>query len=625
VAQFALTILTHHSFDPDLYDEIQYTLLTARKRKQLENLIDTYDKSTDNFFAALSNNEFSFKKFTSILPDSFYMDRIQSGHHYWAVFAQDLDSHIRFAQRDGKKVNHFYIPLPDIEIQDIKFDHSPWITRDDYHGELFITISNNGDRSASDFSILVTDSTIKQIHNISNNTIDSTSRMLVRKQIDKLKPHQTTTIQIPWHTNLLGMHRIFAVADIRQNIFESVEDNNVKSKEFYTIPKGSFLTDDTLAVFETSRAIIDIPIITEITFDQNSTEVKPEYLHKQRLEPTCLILAKRLIKNPNLNISLQGFADPNSGENNIQLAANRAEAVRDSMLRLGVNQNQIIILPGEVLLKRRVPANPQDAEWVFEERRCVKITTDLKNEKILFKPVRILDDEDISRPVPFFSDIKLSLPTTKADFYCRNGNLSDSVFISDIQPHLYLNRKDFWSPNKNDSRVYTNQQIDYNFSLTDTLGRNFRTRKKETYLTKAVKLQSHRIILPLKFAKTNTTQIFLWQRILDEIKSVLGKQEVKFRFTGHACKVGPDWINKRLSQSRVNRFVNEFKAFLTADNPDKLKQILARLDKPQGHGEDKPLSIERKGGEKILLGDNNSSMGRIVNRRIELEIYNRNN
>ena len=556
-----------------------------------------------------------------MLIDTLEIGNIQSGHHYWAVFAEDLDSHIRFAKTGRSRISHFYIPLPDIKIEEIRFDYSPWITQDDYHGELIVTIANNGDSPAENFVVAVTDSIINLIHNISDETGTTKATLLAKQEIDILNPGETTTILIPWHTFLLGEHSISVQADVEQVMEESNETNNHKVNIFFTIPKGIFTTGDTVSVFQTSRIIVDYPLVTEVCFDRSSTEVKHAYLHKTELEPTVGTLSNRLLQNRAMSVSLQGFADPNSDENDVDLANHRAEAVRDSMINIGVNDKQITILPGQVWPTRRVPKNAQDAEWLFEERRCVKITTASVNEAVLFHPLRRVDDDDTFDAVPFQLDLKHAVPSNMAKYFCFNPNYKDSVSISNLGNYLQFDRLNHWSPELSDSMYYANKQMDYDFALTDSLGRNFKTHQRNTFLNKDIIFLSHKFVLPMVFDQAVTTQSFLWQMMLGHLKSATANPAKRFRFSGHACAVGPEWVNERLSKQRVGRFVKEFKTTTRNNHPENAKQILTRLDLHKGYGENSPLAIVRKNGRKILLGDNNTATGRILNRRIELEIY----
>jgi len=606
------------SRDPDLYDNVRYTLLVDRDSTKLAQVVANYDrKETDNFFFSLLDSSFLVSEKLEV--DSFQVKNFAGGHYFWSVIAFDRDQHARFAETNGQRIADFYIPFPDVEINEIAFEYSPWITTDDYQGELNITYTNIGEKAAVDFYISIYDSTINLYHSTSDD--EPPGKKLAEKRIELLKTGETQTIQIPWHTSQSGFHKINAVVDREQNVEEKDEVNNQYSQNFYTIPKGTFTCDDTVKAVLISRVTLDMPIITEVCFDTNSTVVKPEYLHKTIYDPPLAILAKRLKQNRHLKISLKGFADSNSGETDLTLANGRTAAVRDTLIRLGVNEDQIKMLPGKVLSKRRVPKNPLDAKWVFEERRFVEITSDKAGQATLFLPVRHTDDEKLPRSVSFHSQIKYAASINRGAIYCLNNELHDNIQIQAIQNQLTLQKETKWNPAANmDISPWINKNVNYYLSLTDTLGRTFRTHDKETYLKKFIFQREHRIAFPLKFAKTDPLYNFYWKRILTEVKKFLVDPDKQMRFTGHACAVGPENINERLSKKRANRFNKGFLGYVKKQDQKYYKQFVKRLDPAKGFGENKPLAIERLSGERILIGDNNSPLGRKLNRRIEVVI-----
>lgn len=608
------------STDPDLYDEIRYKLLVDRDSTKIARLISLYDaKEIEEFDSTLTENYvFANEKLAS---DSFLVHNLSSGRYYWAVIATDIDGHFRFAQSKNILISNFYIPFADIEIKNIEFKYSSWITQDDYHGELSVTLVNNGDLAAKDFKIAVYDSILDSYRLISEQekSLNQKRLTLLEKQIGILNPGETQTIQLPWNTNLMGAHKISAVADSQGIVKEENKNNNLLNQTFHTIPKGTFSCEDTINVINVSQVTLDIPIITEVCFDTNSATVTSEYLNRTTFEPPLSVLAERLRANRDLTISLQGFIDTNSGETDIALADDRSLAVRESLVNRGVNIEQVKIIPGEALSKRRVPQNPQDSGWIFEERRFVKITSDKKGQSILFQPVTHVDNEEILAPVPFHSNVRHAVPIQQGRIACFTDTKQDSMRISTVANQLDLHQTDDWQFSAaTDLNSWVNKSVGYYVNITDSLGRTFRTRNKTAFLTKSVFQREHRIAFPLKFANTDPLYSFYWARIFEQVKKFINEPNMKMSFCGHACAVGPEVVNKNLSNQRARTFHSGFLSFMNTNHRDFYNLVVKKLAPAQGFGESEPLGTTRLNGDKILIGDNDQAIGRKLNRRIEI-------
>ncbi|MDW7682408.1 MAG: CARDB domain-containing protein, partial [bacterium] len=245
-----VTLKWQPSRDPDIFDSVGYTLLISNSKARLEELIDLYEQDIDLFFTALKDSASDIVA-ASQTPDNLHqLTKLQSGHHYWAVFAQDENQHLRFARRGRSPIAHFFVPSPDLEIRDVKFKHSPWITVDDHHGEIEITIANNGSIAASDFAVTISDSVLPGYQIQSGRSVEFEKKIIHQFNIDNLEAGELKIITIPWHTVYLGGHVFSCVVDADNVIDEANKENNVAEKIFYTIPKGYFSTDDSVSIVE---------------------------------------------------------------------------------------------------------------------------------------------------------------------------------------------------------------------------------------------------------------------------------------------------------------------------------------------------------------------------------------
>jgi outer membrane protein OmpA-like peptidoglycan-associated protein len=600
------------SREPDLYDDLFYFVLVNKDSSRLATALDDIERNPADLvklaqFSLLSQ----YVDSTRLL-----LTGLDGGDYYWAVVAHDKDFHPRFAERDGARIAHFAIPYPDLLVKDIRFDYDPWITTDDYQGILQVTIANTGNIRARNVDFSFVDSAVAQ------EKVEAEETWLnVDTTLAVLSPLEEKTFTFPWHTSRQGLRSLSATLDAADNIREDNEANNHLVKAFYTIPKGPFAADDTSIVKLTSRVILELPVINDVSMDTNRTVVELPYLHKTAFDPPLGIFAKRLKESPNLALFLDGYADPNSENASDSLALARATAVRDSLIKMGVDGSQLKITGGQTWPERRVPKNPTDALWVFQERRAVKITADKEAQKKLFAPVMHVDDEDLVAPVLFKADIVSPLAFAQSSINMHNDTVSasmnvekaigNSAITGDIEFPLEQQKQELW----------LHAEAEYLIQVWDGQGRTFKTKSQETYITDGSFLREHRLSFPLKFGTTKPLYDFYWDKIYSLSKKMTKDPDVRMRFEGHACKTGPEQINLALSDRRAKAFYQGFLDYLKKFYPQDYEEIKSRMDEPKGYGEAVPLAINRLSGEVITIGDNDSPIGRKFNRRIEIVFY----
>ena len=132
-----------------------------------------------------------------------------------------------------------------------------------------------------------------------------------------------------------------------------------------------------------------------------------------------------------------------------------------------------------------------------------------------------------------------------------------------------------------------------------------------------VELPSHDVIkfeqifeIPIIGASDNSLDIgslFLWGRIFEIIQK---DPTLRIRVEAHTGSDGPEAINLRISKQRAERFTNQLLVEFRKRYPERYDEISLKLDRPLGHG----------GLEPVF--DNTHEMGRKLNRRITIRIYN---
>ena len=93
------------------------------------------------------------------------------------------------------------------------------------------------------------------------------------------------------------------------------------------------------------------------------------------------------------------------------------------------------------------------------------------------------------------------------------------------------------------------------------------------------------------------------------------------KFVGHGCAIGPEKVNQTLSEERARYFHDKFLIDVKKRYPDLYNEIVNRIDPPIGLGENEPLSFKSYDGKELLLGDNETPIGRQLNRRVMICFY----
>jgi len=603
--------------DPDLYDDVNYWLMVERDSLKLAEAINAAEGRENDLFNALESS----KLFVSQQPNgtTFQLTDLEGGDYYWAVMAYDRDRHVRLAGSRGRHIRRFHIAAPEVEITNITFDYHPWITEDDLQGTLQFIVKNNGDGAAKNVSLTIYDSSATQTNGATPN------KPMMQMVIPQLRSGAMDTLKLEWRTTDIGLHHLTARLDEEKRLRESNKQNNQHRAAFYTIPKGRFATSDTAFVLKQSRLAYEVPFIAEVCFDTNSARVKADYLQKSILEPPLVTLAQRLRGNRDLKISLQGFADPNSGENDVALADARAAAVQDSLLAMGVYREQIQILPGAVIEPRKTPRDATDSRWVMQERRYVSITADSSSEAVLFQLVEFNLNEPLPSPIIFNAAIAGAVPLKNGLFEIGSQSLKEQIKLDQALRGANLRNDIDWLPNQsngNNGAAWVGNNAAYTLVLADSLGRKFQTKPRQSYLAAQSLLREQRVAWPIKFSDTKPLYDFYWPNLMTHVNRMFENKNMRMRFAGHACAIGPEPVNKDLSRKRAAAFREEFLRHLKVHYPQAFDKIMQRLDRAVGYGESQPLSIEYLNGERRVIGDNETPLGRKLNRRLEIEFYN---
>jgi len=612
-----------NSADPDLYDDLSYHLLVDADSAKLHALQNLGESQPAQFLAQAQQDTFYINQ--PLLATSHSARFNQGGHYYWMVVAIDQDRHIRFAEKAGRRIAHFFVSAPKPEITDIEFDYHPWITEDDMQGTLKFHVRNSGSRTANKYSLSVYDSLITAPADAAIDTGRSLA-LLANVKLGNIEPQQSTIIELEWRTRLPGRHRI--TGQIREISTEAMQ--HTSSELFYSIPKGVFATDEQFAPMKIHKTEFELPVIGKIYFKKGSAEIGEEYTRRWKITPPLALFAERLAGHPEMKIYVRGAADKNSGET-IDIAGARARAVADSLVQLGVNKNQIEILPDTVIYTSYLP--PTDTPWRVEERWLADITTAVANEKILFGPLKTVYNKFAWSAVPFRSTISSPIPMSTARLFLGKTNLADTLDMTAAGTRRLPDATQ-WPlaerfPERPSQWLYEN--VNYHIALTDSLQRTFQTRERNVALDHAYSKKERMYYIIAQFNEARAFYEFYWEGLVDSMYTLLKENDnMRMKFHGHGCAIGSETANHIVSERRTQTFHQKFlddlltRKFDTNDVADRalFEKLKARIDvPPEGHGESEPLKFLAPDGQEILLGDNETPLGRQLNRRIMVHLY----
>jgi len=604
--------------DPDLYDEVQYLLVVDKDSSKLAQAVEIIELNQDKLLLFLTDTLLFISQ--PIAESELSINELEAGDYFWAVIAYDKDNHFRCAEMDGKPITKFHVTVPIPQVINIDFKFSPWITEDDTQGVLRLDITNIGDRVVENFMFSIYDST--KVHRNGQYPPDSImtiKRLLGKQAIPEIQPGDTITIELDWLTERHGLHEIsteISRINQRKKIFHRY------SEDFYTIPKGIFTTRETVIVQKQFYITYDLPYVGKIFFDSNSAVVKEKYVSNWFIEQPLALFTKRLNANPEITISLQGTINPESDSGDGNLAFQRAMAVKASFSKLGVDASRIKIKPVKIeRYGRRLPRNQDDARWVLEDRRYVEITTDKKWEKQLFEPLVKTYISKQDSALLFNSNIIGFVPLLKGSIKLQSGELRDSLSIQNELTINSLNKKIAWQLDSNSHHEWLQKRAEYSLTLTDTLSREFLVRPKETFLNMEISGNIRRYYILANFNKTTPYYSFYYPDLVKIIPSLLKNPKTRVHFHGHGCATGTEWINNKLSKQRADTLQLNFLKYLSKIDTNLYNDVNERLDTPCGFGEYLPLQIIDNEGKVATLGNNNTPLGRILNRRIIVYFY----
>jgi len=600
------------AYDPDPFDEVKYLVLIGRDKLQIRRAIKFLERDMLGFLASSLKDSLHTCKST---PETFYnTDAKDRGIYHWAVAAYDLGWHARQAKLGQVgEIGQFVIETADILVQKVEFDYSKWITITPEQGKLKFVVANEGNGPALDFRFVAFDH------------YQTIVRPLIDIKIAELSAETDTTIWIDWSTELNGLHKISTRVDPDSSLLELKRDNNYREDEFFSIPKGRVILADTVEVTISSYDSAEINVVPEVYFEENSALVDSSFFVESIPIPGILFtIAKRMKSHPGIDLNIMGSICDLSGEKQIDLALQRANSVRDALINLGLDQRRLKVVEkhDDVIIKDRQRSNEQDNNWHKQQNRRVGFSVDLQDEYSIFRPNSVAVDTTIQNVIP----IKLQvLSPARIETWLLRDRRAVELSPAGIAQDDSLTGVFNWDgTDKNDKTVSINSWLDLTLQLEDTTGRHFYTRPDSMFIKEKNTIRRLEMFGAAKFAKTEPVYQFYWDKLMDMADELAANPDMTLQFEGHACATGPEALNKRLSTNRARAINQAFLERLQKKYPDQYASIRKRVLRPLGLGESTPLTLKMQRRKEILLGDNQSPVGRYLNRRIMVRLIKNN-
>ncbi|MBN2415012.1 PorV/PorQ family protein [bacterium] len=601
------------AFDPDPFDEVRYVIIIGRNRAQISRAIRFLERDMRGFLSSSLRDSLHT---CEQVPENRFTTSVQErGVYYWAVAAYDLGYHARQSRRgDVGEIGEFVVETADILVRAVAFEYSPWITTGPEQGTLAFVVANEGNGPAVDFRFEARDRF--------SGAAEKDPVKLADVSIHMLEAAQDTTIRIPWSTPHTGLHLISTVLDPDTALLEMNRVNNTRRDSIYSIPKGIIDFADTVRVTITSYDSAEISVVPEVYFDKNSAVIDSSYFLPTEPIPGILYtIAERMKANPSISLGILGSICDLSGESDTNLALQRARAVRRRLEMMGVPAGRLTVVEDhdDLIIRDHRRSNEQDNIWHMQQNRKVAFALEQEDEYTIFRPNAVAVDTTMTNRIPFTLAVITPAGTESWVVHNRTGvELSEPGLARDdsLWGTFTWNGRD-----RNEKTVPINSWCPIVLDLRDSQGRTFMTRPDSMYIIEKQTIRRQEMFGAAKFGTTEPVYRFYWDKLMDMAEELADNPRMTLQFEGHACATGPEKLNERLSYNRAKAFTDAFLERIRQAYPDRFQEISSRVKPPVGCGESTPLTLKMQGRREVILGDNQSPVGRYLNRRIMVLLY----
>ena len=311
------------------------------------------------------------------------------------------------------------------------------------------------------------------------------------------------------------------------------------------------------------------------------------------------ILAQRMHELPNTRINMTGYSSGvNEDAKNRDIARQRANAVKDYIVNLGINANRITVNPpGEVT--RHSPTSPSYNDVIEESQRVHIFTADLD----LVMPIVISDLEKTATPPEVVFEINANSEEGIKNYNLTLTQQTRLREFSNTANVEHLTTSETWKVLEQpipmlEAPVNAVLTVTDNANQTNNASQNVTIKhvtvsQKKSFDSMDITIERYALCL-FEFDRATSTP--LHRKVLAETRNSI-KPNSKLFISGYADRTGETQHNIDLARRRMD-VVNE------AINPG--NRINAELNAV---------------GNTVLIYDNNSPEGRAFSRTVRIEIH----
>ncbi|MDZ7345689.1 MAG: hypothetical protein ONA69_02750, partial [candidate division KSB1 bacterium] len=495
------------------------------------------------------------------------LSEMSPGILYWSATALDKRGHVSLNIK-GVNPQTIYIPNPKALLQKAEFIPNPRLSDDMLQGNLFLAVENISD---SEHAVRLT---VKETE--ADPPKESSSNSEIRSEIRRVLPPGQSVVELPWRTEACGRRRLtWAIEPLFGNPYAA----KPLVLEAHTVPQVR-LYGDSVKTVRIKKKVVYVPILRSVAFNRGSSELCEDYRTDKAVQPVISILAERLRDNPTAVLHIEGMIDPDSGEEEISTAWQRARVVRDLLVEAGADTLQIR-LSAQSRRKRNLPPSTKDLQWILQERRCVHFSASAEDAALLFAPLRTEIAEANEIKLELRADVRCPFKPAKLVVEWQAENGASGVYLLRIDS-LQQNLPIHWVLSADKAAKLAGSKLAYRLAVTDSLGRVFRSDFLPLYLQREETEVEQIFRVPFEFAKDIPDSLYETEILRRAASLTANSSSFDIKLLGSACPIG-DWtVNERLARKRAERLqkrlLEAIKNAIPSSDESNVKKLLCPVE-----------------------------------------------